>query len=297
MKLATLLKRNRIDLALVVGNGINRYDAPLGANSWDDLLSRLARSHLNPNHQAIPSGVSLTEFYDVLELAYTRKLDQPSLQQQFCNLMATWRPLRQHGVIASWASQSNVPILTTNFENTLGTAVACSLRRTSGKGFTDYYPWDSYFGTNDIRDPCTQFAIWHINGMQQYRRSVRLGLSHYMGSVERARSWLHKGSQRLFKDGDMRVWDGAATWLQVFFHKPLLFFGLGLSETEVFLRWLLIERARYFKKFPEHRKPGWYIYVPGEHDEGKELFLKAVGIESFPVSSHDEIYATSTWVP
>lgn len=236
MKLATLLKRNRTDLALVVGNGINRYGAPLGANSWDDLLSRLARSHLNPNHKAIPSGVSLTEFYDVLELAYTRTPDQPSLQQQFCNLMATWRPLRQHGFIASWASQSNVPILTTNFENTLGTVVACSPRRTGGEGFTDYYPWDSYFGTYDIGDPCTHFAIWHINGMQQYRRSVRLGLSHYMGSVERARSWLHKGSQRLFKDGDMGIWDGASTWLQVFFHKPLLFFGLGLSETEVFLR-------------------------------------------------------------
>jgi hypothetical protein len=133
--------------------------------------------------------------------------------------------------------------------------------------------------------------------MQQYCRSVRLGLSHYMGSVERARSWLHKGSQRLFKDGDMGTWDGASTWLQVFFHKPLLFFGLGLSETEVFLRWLLIERARYFKKFPKHHKPGWYIYVSGEHDDGKELFLKAVGIESFAVSSYDEIYAASIWLP
>jgi hypothetical protein len=296
MALATLLKRNHSDLALVVGNGINRYGVPTGENSWDNLLSKLARSILSPNHKAIPSGVSLTEFYDVLELSYTRTVGQASLQQQFCTLMATWRPLRQHELIASWASQRNVPVLTTNFENTLGAAVTCSIRRAGGNKFTDYYPWDTYFSTNDIVDPCAHFAIWHINGMQQYRRSVRLGLSHYMGSVERARSWLHKGNKGLFNDGDAMGWRGASTWLQVFFHKPLLIFGLGLSETEVFLRWLLIERARYFRKFPEHHKSGWYIYVQGQHDEGKELFLKAVGIKSFAVSSHDDIYAASNWL-
>lgn len=71
--------------------------------------------------------------------------------------------------------------------------------------------------------------------------------------------------------------------------------GLGLTETEVFLRWLMIERAKYFKKFPHLRKPAWYVHVQTEHDEGKALFLKAVGFEPLAVTSYDEIYSKKTW--
>ena len=188
-----------------------------------------------------------------------------------------------------------VPVLTTNFDNTLGVAAACSLRRTRSAGFTAFYPWDSYYGTDDVLDPCTQFAIWHVNGMQRYWQSIRLGLSHYMGSVERARSWLHKGSRRLFNADDTQEWSGASTWLQVLLHKPLLIVGLGLTETEVFLRWLLIERAKYFKRFPHRGKPGWYVYIRDQPDPGKHLFLNAVGIEPTAAASHNELYAEATW--
>lgn len=295
MKLKTLLSRNRTDLALLVGNGINRYGASRGANSWDQLLSALARSYINPRHKSIPTGISLTEFYDVLELAQERVPRDLSLQKQFCALMASWKPLDQHFVIANWASRNKVPVLTTNFENTLGEAASCTFRRPSANGFTAFYPWSTYFGIEDVVDPCSQFAIWHINGMQKYSQSIRLGLSHYMGSVGRARSWLHNGSQRLFGSGDREHWAGSTTWLQVFFHKPLVILGLGLTETEVFLRWLMIERAKYFKKFPHLRKPAWYVHVQTEHDEGKALFLKAVGFEPLAVTSYDEIYSKKTW--
>ncbi len=49
-------------------------------------------------------------------------------------------------------------------------------------------PWESYYGEHAVVRPSECFAIWHINGMAQYHRSVRLGLTHYMGSVQRARS-------------------------------------------------------------------------------------------------------------
>ena len=71
-----------------------------------------------------------------------------------------------------------------------------------------------------------------------------------MGSVQRARTWLHRGEANLFNAKNRPDWDGARTWVHLMFNKPLLIFGLGLTETEVFLRWLLIERARYFRRFP-----------------------------------------------
>lgn len=292
-----LLEDNKTDLALVIGNGINRYGADLGMNSWEALLTELARRHINPEHTSVPKGVSPTEFYDVLELAAEKTAGGKSLQAQFCEQMSTWTSLPQHEHVARWAQRESTPVLTTNFEATLSSPVSAQRGRCGKDSFTAFYPWNTCFSVNPVVDPLATFAIWHMNGLQAYRQSIRLGLSHYMGSVERARAWLHKSGNRLFGSENINLWPGSNTWLQVFFHKPLLFFGLGLAENEVFLRWLLIERARYFKKFPGRAKRGWYVYSQqeGELDPGKSLFLKGVGIEPYPVSTYDDIYAQDTW--
>jgi hypothetical protein len=131
--------------------------------------------------------------------------------------------------------------------------------------------------------------------MQRYRQSIRLGLSHYMGSVERARSWFQRSGTRLFGATDITAWPGAGTWLQIFMHKPLLIFGLGLLENEVFLRWLLIERARYFLKFPMRGRQAWYVHTGPSLDPGRDLFLRGVGVEPCLVPSFDDIYGATTW--
>ena len=82
------------------------------------------------------------------------------------------------------------------------------------------------------------------------------------------------------------------------FHKPLLFLGLGLDENEVFLRWLLIERARYFLKFPDRRQPAWYVFTHNSHDvreRGKQFFLEAVGVACVRTGSYDAIWENSGW--
>lgn len=293
-----LLAANKSDLALVIGNGINRFGATSGTNSWDALLTSLARTHLDPDYACVPRGVSPTEFYDVLELKVRSSGGASSLQAEFCELMSTWSALPQHTWITEWAKQWKTPVLTTNFESTLSKAARLKRSHFVGTKFTAFYPWSTYYGSKHPFDPLADFAIWHINGMQDYRQSIRLGLSHYMGSVERARNWIHKSGNRLFGAADVKSWPGATTWLQVFMHKPLLFFGLGLGENEVFLRWLLIERARYFSKFPSRFKSGWYVYVEGSNDfdAGKKLFLEGVGIEPVAVANHAEVYGQSAWL-
>ncbi len=210
--------------------------------------------------------------------------------------MQSWNAESHHKRVAQWARKHNRPILTTNFEDTLGIGIGCTRKHTPTKGFNGYYPWNYYYGDSDIRDPSEEFGIWHINGMQHYPRSIRLGLSHYMGSVEKARRWLHKGKEeRLFSGKNHVHWSGHSTWLHVIFNNPLLFFGLNLEENEVFLRWLLIERAKYFKKFPEREKPAWYVHTTKEDNQGKFYFLRGVGIEPVGVSSYDDIYGQNTW--
>lgn len=292
----TILQKNRENIALVVGNGINLYGAASTTNSWQDLLITLAKENLPSSLRDVPQGVTLTEFYDVLDLKSNHSSSTIPLSQQFCDLMTSWKFFEHHQRIVQWAISNNSPILTTNFEQVLSDAGNCTLRRTKKDGFTDYYPWDCYYSNKDVSDPSREFGIWHINGMQHYRRSVRLGLSHYMGSVERARNWFHKGVKvSLFSGKNTQAWSGGDTWLHIVFNTPLLIFGLGLEENEVFLRWLLIERARYFKIFPDKRKDAWYVSTGGRDSDGKKFFLDGVGVTHIDVGSYDDIYGAEVW--
>lgn len=203
--------------------------------------------------------------------------------------MAHWQPKGHHRNIVKWAKDNQCPILTTNFENTLSDALGLKLHRLKALKFTDYYPWSNYYAAKPITDTANEFGIWHINGMQHYKRSIRLGLSHYMGSVERVRPMLHKSGNRLFYKAEFNKWPGRHTWLNPIFQNDLFIFGLSLEVTEVFLRWLLIERAKFFKKFPDKRREAFFIHnkplAPGQ-----QLFLESVGIKPIQVKTYDEIY-------
>jgi hypothetical protein len=225
------------------------------------------------------------------------KVPGRTLQKEFSNLISSWQPHQHHKHIVEWAKNMDAPILTTNFDNTLSDAGKCSLYSIKGKkNFTAYYPWDHYYGVVQHSEPDGCFGIWHINGMRHYSQSIRLGLSHYMGSVSRTRGWLHRRAEdRLFTGKDQRDWVGANTWLHIAFNKPLAFFGLGLEENEVFLRWLLIERAKYFRKFPDRKRPGWYFYTSKKEKSGKLFFLEGVGVKPIAVDSYDEIYRNPVW--
>lgn len=293
-ELEQLLGAQSRDVALVIGNGINRYGATV-SNSWEQLLMTIARRRgmVLPK---VPPGTQFTEFYDVLGLRSAGA--SSDLAADFCKLMAGWQMLDHHRAVTGWAVRHNVPILTTNFEDVLSEAAGARFLGTGLSGFTDYYPWKCRFAHDLLDDPCAGFGIWHINGMARYKRSIRLGLADYVGSAHRAREMFHRGGSQLFRAKDPARWEGAGTWLHLIFNKPLLFLGLALEENEVFLRWLLIERARYFRKFPERRQPAWFVYThdPNDrHEAGKHFFLEGVGLTCVRAAGHDEIWDNPGW--
>ncbi len=296
MDLDTILEGNVGDVALMLGNGINRYANAGAVNSWDDLLVEIARDCI-PGLRQVPQGTALTEFYDVVELK--SRASTVDLQSEFCRSMTDWRPFVHHRRIMAWAADKAVPVLTTNFDDVLAQAGECRFQFPRDRKFTAYYPWGCHFARTLLDDPCGGFGIWHINGMARYKTSIRLGLSHYMGSVQRARGWIHgRGDANLFRAKNRHDWHGARTWVHLVFNKRLLIIGLGLAENEVFLRWLLIERAKYFRAFPERRHDAYYVYVDDPRDErqaGKLFFLGAIGVHCIEVASHADIYENSGW--
>lgn len=288
MNLKTLLNSHSQQLALVIGNGINRYNSDAGINSWDAMLLELWERHTKEDTQIIPLGISLTEFYDALDLS--SQLKEKNLQKEFCDFLTDWAVKEHHQRIVTWAKNNKTPILTTNFDETLSTCLALELHHANGLRFTDFYPWGSYFAEAVIQNPAQEFGIWHLHGIQHYSRSIRLGLSHYMGAVERARALIHKGSQRLYSDNSAAHWNGNQTWLHCIFNNDVVFLGLGLDTSEIFLRWLLIERAKYFKHFPTRAKRTYYVYAGRDLSQGQAIFLKCVGCEIIKEENYDVLY-------
>ena len=181
--------------ALLIGNGINRFKGS-HSSSWADLLAELAKPYgLDPPEEGI-DDMSFTEFFDILDLAGSDK-DARVLQRLVCDQLRKWAPSDHHGTIINWAKRHDVPVVTVNFDETLSRSVNASFHRGSGrKGFSHWYPWKSYFSDREINEPRKNFAIWHAHGIMRYPRSIRLGLTHYMGSVQRARALVYRGEHR-----------------------------------------------------------------------------------------------------
>ena len=289
MTLKSILNNRTHSLALIIGNGINRYNSDAGINSWDAMLLELWERHTKEDAQIIPLGISLTEFYDALDLS--SQIKEKNLQKEFCRFLSGWKAKSHHHAIVNWAKKHNAPILTTNFDETLSDCLNLKLHHADGQHFTDFYPWGSCFSSTAIQNPAQEFGIWHINGIQRYSRSIRLGLSHYMGSVERARALIHKGHElSLYRENANSEWNASHTWLHCMFNNDLVFLGLGLDMAEIFLRWLLIERAKYFKSFPARAKKAYYVHAGRELSQGQMIFLKSVGCEIIKEDSYDALY-------
>jgi hypothetical protein len=279
--------------ALLIGNGINRHNN-YARSSWEDLLGKLARKRgLSFTHQQMLE-MSNTEFFDILDLAKPKE-DKSNLQREFCDHMASWEPADHHAIIMGWAQRHAIPIITVNFDENLSRSIGAQCFGPAS-GFTDYYPWRSYFSDSEINDPKSNFAIWHAHGMMRYARSIRLGLTHYMGSVQRARPLVYgKGGLRARAKSDTEPRPGPGTWLEVFFLCPLLVVGFGCGKDETFLRWLFLERARLHKLVPSWRRNTWFVAKKSSENDHRKPFFEKLGIEFVIVSDYEEIYENQMW--
>jgi hypothetical protein len=280
--------------ALLIGNGINRYNNN-ASSSWDKLLAKLATEQGLRLTENETSEMSNTEFFDILDLARPKE-DRSNLQEEFCNLMGNWEPADHHEEIVSWARRHQTPIITVNFDENLSRSIGAKFYR-GGKRFTHYYPWSSYFSDWEIDNPRSNFAIWHAHGMMRYKTSIRLGLTHYMGSAQRARSWVYNNRNGLRTNAKISEsgWRGSDTWLDAFFFCPLVLFGFGFGKDENFFRRLFLERARLHKFRPNLEAKTWFVDTGVIDNEHRRPFLEGLGMEIVTVPQYADIYENEGW--
>jgi hypothetical protein len=277
--------------ALLLGNGINRIwnNDPM---SWEHLLSKLAENRGVALHPEELAEMSNTELYDLLDLAKPNT-NKDNLQVDVRDLMRSWKPTHVHEMIVAWATRRSAPVLTVNFDENLSASHKLKLHVVKQN---NHYPFHSHFAHEQAEDPLRSFGIWHPHGMLHFRQSIRLGLTHYMGSVQKVRDWMVKSRALLnYADGKVQSWPGQRTWLQIILFKPLLIIGFGFGKEETFMRWLLLERARLYATHPFLRKPCWFVDVQSPTLERRKAFLSHLGIEVVSVEIHADIYDDQGW--
>jgi hypothetical protein len=272
-------KHSRV--AFLIGNGPNL--AARIMPSWKELLKSAADRPILFEIE----GLSNTEVYDLVELHSKNSLDVKERVRVKLELLPSYN-IQTHKRLMEFARSINSPVLTTNFDETFEHSVNAQLFHTDSKGFTRFYPWKTYYGHTQLILPTDGFGIWKIHGDVRYKDSIRLGLTDYMGSAERARRLIHNGDDRLFQGKRQEFWQGHQTWLHIWFNLPIIIFGLGLGLDEVFLRWLLIERRRYLNLYFDPME----VYYVSKGTPGPATYnlMQNLGVETIVVDEYSEIY-------
>ncbi len=256
-----------------------------------DDLSRLPNLSSNisfSKEDELNEMMTITELGDKLRPAVNS-----SMLRGLCELMQSWKPVNIHKSIASFAKKNEIPILTTNYDSLLGDAVKAHFHDFGSGASSEIHPISCCYTTKRKPD-VAKFGIWHINGMIKYPKSILIGLSHYIRALENIRKNLflpNKYNAEIFQGNHWGFTSLSNTWVNLIFSRSLFITGLSLETDEVLLRWLLLERAKYYALFPYKQKKGWYIIRQGDQiSPGKKCFLKSVGIEIIQVPDYDAMY-------
>lgn len=303
--------------AFLLGNGINYF---IGNNtlSWNDLLGDFISKNFDFfKYKPNDGDISNTEVVNLIELLVDRKKDghdpiswiRQNLMQRLDETLNFDCTKRCSMLDTAWGHHH---ILTTNFDENIEKYINNyynvklqyhDVKPTTGsKEITshEWYLWNRFCGEKDCPSYSHLFqhhhAIWHIHGKLNNKssRTVLFSLIRYINAIKQVEKW---GSA---SDSN---WPGRNTWVNIFYNEPLIIAGLRLTNQEVFLRALLIERKRYWKKLVNEKKqdkePQSYYLVRKHSDAEKEtdgrMFLRALGFKIVEFENAEEMYDNQNW--
>lgn len=297
--------------AFVLGNGIN-YHLGNNAVSWNELLGNFIREHhnefasiLNGKDIANTEVVNLLEF--LIEGDSDDKKDSAEKRNElmdFLNEHLNFCERKKSAMLdRAWEKHH---ILTTNFDGNIEEYIASATGRRTKRcraeagndaekvNSNGFYPWNRFWGWADCpkeKDPLDHHnTIWHIHGKTDTTSSlsVLFSLTRYVKAIKRVVEW---------KQPSEPNWPGRNTWVNIFYNAPLIIAGLGLTNQEVFLRTLLIERKRYWKK--KGGEPQSYYLVrksaDGKEESDGRMFLRALGFKVVEFDNAEELYDSKNW--
>ena len=305
------------------------YDSCMGDKkrrflSWDAVLKKLCdkrQIYLDPNK---PYDLSYPEIASLINL---RTLDHNPKSKSSpkrlkrdmrMEISGSYRILNGQNEVQkqfiNFMKKKNIPVITTNFdmllaenlhEHIVGNGNPALFKHKAKQIWS--YCYNDYEDKQDVpkqdfRELVDNFGLWYMHGNQKHPSSIVIGLEDYVNSISLTKSMISAKSEEnksrfgLYGAKD-DLWIGRNTWLHLFFHRDLVFLGLSLDSQELFLRWLLVQRANYQStmkiKHKRTLRKAWYV-----HDDNcklnsstpKGIFLRACGVELVPNDNHKAIY-------
>jgi len=228
----------------------------------------------------------------------------------------------------SFAEKNDIPIITTNFDGLLSSKKykEIKLNFTDEKGLfksNANYNWNYCYtnppeiknlNSDNYYDIIQGFGVWHIHGNIEHSLSLKFGLDDYINCTSKVKDLISNHNKKqeekykpLFsfrKEDDDTNWKGKNTLFDIFFKRYLIFIGLSLNSDEVFLRWLLMQRAKYlYNKKPNfninNEYSGSFVYCTRDDNRFDEnsaetAFFKSCGIDLLGVDDYKDAYESFT---
>ena len=295
---------SRKNIALIIGNGVNLSDHPKNSLSWQELVVRLAKSRKLKLTKSIVEKLSFAELGDILRIQDENPNKLPK------DVIAAIKTFGQNKTaIGVFAQEQNLPVLTTNFDirlaltqNSRPQPKQQTISRKRASKVLIPNGWNVYRGPKSDELYARNISgLWHMHGSIDLESSIKLTSAQYASAFAKAYELIKKG---LYANNGCEIencsgcvecgWAGQSTWLDVFFHRNLVILGFGFSQSETFLRPLLIERFKYLKY-----RYGSRIEVPHSHfvvsaedelDEGQRFFFESFGFKIITLKQRSEVF-------
>jgi len=248
---------NQDEFIFLIGNGINRYlynkcyediEGSFGNGfsfEWSALIKKISMKvfkdgspFINLSNNNLPENTLLLQLESTIFGNFKKelKLEISNWHQKLDTLF-----YENKLEIMLYLQKNSYTILTTNFDHFLHREnfILQNLSDSSGKK-GGHYPWNTFFASQNTTNNPNVFRIFHIHGEYKNVNGIKWGMNDYVNSVSHARAILQKYR---FYDTPSQI--KTDTWLDDFFNKKIVMIGLGFSQSEVFLRWLLLQRMKY----------------------------------------------------
>lgn len=255
---------------LLIGNGLNL--CLKNSISWGDLLKDIANDYCVNYNGNIPMPLEfesivnqyLNTHSNPSEKAYLEIKDRIADKLKGIKLP----PDAIHHEVVRLPVNA---IMTTNYDNLLEYAYNPDYSYRGGK--TNKYLFENTSSQKGV-------PFYHIHGHAESPKTICLGYEHYMGVVEKMRTNINTKEKGIA--GRMKIMEVLLdpakqrnTWDERFYTDDIGIVGLGLTESEVDLWWLITHRA--------------YLYYSNYHGVKKVLKNKITYYDVLDEREHDKL--------
>lgn len=208
-----------------------------------------------------------------------------SEQENFLNM--------KHTYLLKLASENNIPILTTNYDQSLINTRDLVFKNKNIHWIKNNRKEDKIYLTNAYLRPTPlkksraldvskEFAIWYIHGIaapKSYINSIKITNKDYANTISRLKNSLID----MKKNKGADTWKDYYSWIKILMNNDLIIAGLGLETSEMDLRWILVERYIYhlhLKQKDDNYKTPQTIYIyTKDLPNGTKIFFQKLGIK------------------